>query len=78
MPAAARLAELDEDGQEREFLRLWTQHEAALKLAGRGIGAGLDRVPADAWIAELDLGSPIVAAVASGRPLGAMRVWSVA
>jgi 4'-phosphopantetheinyl transferase len=78
MPVAARLAGLDEDTQEREFLRLWTRHEAALKLAGRGIGAGLQDVPTDAWIAELDLGPAVVAAVASGRPPGAMRVWRVA
>jgi 4'-phosphopantetheinyl transferase len=77
-PVAARLAGLEEDTREREFLRLWTRHEAALKLAGRGVGAGPQHVPTDAWIAELDLGPAVVAAVASGRPPGAMRVWRVA
>jgi 4'-phosphopantetheinyl transferase len=78
VPVAEYLAELDEDAKEREFLRLWTRHEAALKLAGSGIGAGLDHVPEDAWIAELDLGSAIVAAIASGRPARVLRVWRVA
>ncbi len=76
-PVAARLAGLDEDAQEREFLRLWTRHEARLKLAGRGIGAGLDHVPTDAWIAELDLGAVAVAAVASERR-APVRLWSFA
>jgi 4'-phosphopantetheinyl transferase len=75
---AERLAGLDEDTQERRFLRLWTRHEAALKLAGRGIGAGLDHALTDAWIAELELGSAVVAAVASGRPAGMLRLWRLA
>jgi 4'-phosphopantetheinyl transferase len=77
VPVAERLAGLEEDTQEREFLRLWTRHEAVLKLAGRGIGAGLDPAPTDAWIAELDLGSAVVAAVASER-LAKLRLWSFA
>jgi 4'-phosphopantetheinyl transferase len=77
-PVAECLAGLDEDAQPREFLRLWTRHEAALKLAGRGIGAGLDHSGADAWIAELDLGSAVVASVASGRPVDALRLWCCA
>jgi 4'-phosphopantetheinyl transferase len=77
-PVAARLAGLEEDTQEREFLRLWTRHEAALKLAGGGIGVGLDHAPTDAWIAELDLGSAVVAALASGRPADVLRVWRLA
>jgi 4'-phosphopantetheinyl transferase len=74
---AERLAGLDEDTQEREFLRLWTRHEAALKLAGRGIGAGLDPATTDAWIAALDLGAVAVAAVASERR-APVRLWSFA
>jgi len=77
-PVAEGLAELDQGTREREFLRLWTRHEAALKLAGRGIGAGLDHVSADAWIGELDLGSAVVAAVASARPVGLPRAWRLA
>jgi 4'-phosphopantetheinyl transferase len=77
-PVAERLAELDQDTQEREFLRLWTRHEAELKLAGSGIGAGLDHAPTDAWIAELNLGSAVVAAVASGRAAGVLRLWRLA
>ncbi|HEY2180664.1 MAG TPA: 4'-phosphopantetheinyl transferase superfamily protein [Solirubrobacteraceae bacterium] len=78
LPVAERLTGLDEDTQEREFLRHWTRHEAALKLAGGGIGATVDRAPADPWIAELDLGSTIVAAVASARPADTLRVWRLA
>lgn len=74
---AERVAELDEDAQQREFLRLWTRHEASLKLAG-GVGAGLDHARADAWLAELDLGSAVVAAVASARPVDMLRVWRLA
>jgi 4'-phosphopantetheinyl transferase len=77
VPVAERLAGLEEDTQEREFLRLWTRHEAALKLAGRGIGAGLDHALTDAWIAELDLGAVAVAAVASERR-APVRLWSFA
>jgi 4'-phosphopantetheinyl transferase len=75
---AERLAGLGDDAQQREFLRVWTRHEAALKLDGRGIGAGRDHPPADAWIAELDLGSAVVAAIASGRPVDALRLWRCA
>ena len=75
---AERLVELDEDTQEREFLRLWTRHEAALKLAGSGLRAGLDHASADTWLAELELGPAVVAAVASARPAGVLRVWRLA
>jgi phosphopantetheinyl transferase len=74
-PVAERLAGLDEEMQEREFLRLWTRHEATLKRFGGGIGGALDQAPADTWVAELDLGSAVVAAVASERPAGALRAW---
>jgi phosphopantetheinyl transferase len=56
-------------------LRLWTRHEAALKLDGGGITAGLDGAAPDAWIAELNLGPAVVAAVASARPADVLRVW---
>jgi 4'-phosphopantetheinyl transferase len=75
VPVAERLAGLDEDTQQREFLRLWTRHEATLKRFGGGIGGALDQAPADTWVAELDLGSAVVAAVASERPAGALRAW---
>src|SRR4051794_18129928 len=52
-PSAERLARLDREAQEGEFLRLWTRHEAALKLCGDGIGGGRAAAPADPWIAEL-------------------------
>jgi phosphopantetheinyl transferase len=74
-PVAKRLAGLDEETQEREFLRLWTRHEAALKLDGGGIAARLDGAAPDAWIAELDLGPAVVAAVASGPPAPVLRRW---
>jgi 4'-phosphopantetheinyl transferase len=65
--AAERLARLDPDRRQREFLRAWVRHEAALKLAGRGIGAadaGARSAPEATWIAELDVAGCAAAAVA--------------
>jgi phosphopantetheinyl transferase len=76
-PIAEHLAPLAETARAREFLRLWTRHEAALKLVGRGIGGGAEHAAANTWIAELDLGAVAVAAVASERPAG-VRLWSFA
>jgi 4'-phosphopantetheinyl transferase len=76
-PVADRLVGLNDQAQEREFLRLWTRHEAVLKLGGGGIGGRLGRTAVDAWIIELDLGAGAVAAAASQRP-AVVRVWSFA
>lgn len=55
---AVRLGWLAEAERERELLRLWVRHEAALKCSGVGLGgdeaAGQVERP---WVSELDLGS---------------------
>jgi 4'-phosphopantetheinyl transferase len=77
---AERLAELEPPLREREFLRLWTRHEAALKCRGTGIGGtGIGVMPAaaatEAWIAELEIGQRAAAAVARQTPPRALRAW---
>jgi 4'-phosphopantetheinyl transferase len=80
--AAARLGELPPELREREFLRLWTRHEAELKRRGTGIGAASaehhakGEAHAEPWIVELDAGSRAVAALATkcGRA-GELRLW---
>jgi len=54
--------------REWEFLRLWVAHEARLKCLGLGL-TGKEAQPAAAeqlWLAELDLGPEMAAAVAVG------------
>jgi 4'-phosphopantetheinyl transferase len=79
---AGRLRAFAPDAREREFLRLWTHYEAALKRVGQGIGAGADTsgvdasgVQGSAWIVELDLGSEGAAALAGERAASALRLW---
>ncbi len=79
---ARRLQALAPAAREREFLRLWTRHEAALKHVGRGIGAGPDAsatsasgVEESAWIVELDLGAGAAAALAGEQVASALRMW---
>jgi 4'-phosphopantetheinyl transferase len=86
-----RLQALPPASREREFLRLWTRYEAALKRVGRGIGAGPDSSGADgsdvdesgvrgsAWIVELDLGGDGVgaAALAGAQAASALRLWEL-
>jgi len=78
----ARLEKLGPQSRERELLRLWTRHEAELKLRGTGIGAarGEDRAGGEAhaepWIVELDIGRRAVAALASEcDPTRELRLW---
>lgn len=49
---SGRLQALPPASREREFLRLWTRYEAALKRVGRSIGAGSDASAADASAVE--------------------------
>jgi 4'-phosphopantetheinyl transferase len=80
---AGLLQALAPAAREREFLRLWTRYEAALKRIGRGIGAGMDAsgacasgVEGSAWIVELDLGVDGAAALAGERAANSLRAWS--
>jgi 4'-phosphopantetheinyl transferase len=71
---ARRLAGLQPPLREREFLRAWVRHEAALKYHGSGLG-GADSEPTDEppWIVELDVGPNAAGALA--RAPGELRLW---
>jgi 4'-phosphopantetheinyl transferase len=65
------------DVREREFLRVWTRHEAATKCRGTGIGAAQAAAP-DApplWIVDLDPGPRGAAALALDGPSCELRRW---
>jgi 4'-phosphopantetheinyl transferase len=73
---AERLAGLDPVTRQREFLRAWVRHEAALKCLGVGIGgadAGVEEPKP--WVAELDVGPGTAAAVAVETPPQALHCW---
>jgi len=73
---AERLEGLDPVTRQREFLRAWVRHEAALKCLGVGIGganAGVEEPKP--WIAELDVGSLASAAVAVQATPQALYCW---
>ncbi|HEX4621535.1 MAG TPA: 4'-phosphopantetheinyl transferase superfamily protein, partial [Myxococcaceae bacterium] len=54
--AGERLKTLDAERREREFLRMWVRHEAALKCLGTGFGARSRAKPEqELWIGELDV-----------------------
>jgi 4'-phosphopantetheinyl transferase len=73
---ARRLAGLEPGVREREFLRAWVRHEAALKCLGTGIGAcGGGPSREDLWVAELDLSPGASAAVALEQPPVELRCW---
>jgi 4'-phosphopantetheinyl transferase len=78
---ARRLDALEPTAREREFLRLWTRHEAELKRRGTGIGVATagGQVAADAragpWIVELDVGTGAAAAVAVAPAMSDLRLW---
>jgi 4'-phosphopantetheinyl transferase len=79
---AERLGELPPELREREFLRLWTRHEAELKRRGAGIGAasaeeeGVGEAHAKPWIVELGVGPRAVAALAGEFVSeGELRLW---
>jgi 4'-phosphopantetheinyl transferase len=74
---AERLAGLDPEVREQEFLRAWVRHEAELKFLGAGIGAGASAVGGRAgWIAELDIGPRGAAAVAGRTRPSELRCWA--
>jgi 4'-phosphopantetheinyl transferase len=76
--AASYLERLDPSIRQREFLRLWTRHEAGLKCRGLGIASSEpehDGPPL--WIADLELEEHAAAALAleGGAPT-TLRLWS--
>jgi 4'-phosphopantetheinyl transferase len=73
---AARLRKLDPEAREREFLRAWVRHEAALKCLGTGIGGSAEANTGPApWISELDVGQQAAAALAVSELPGDVRCW---
>ncbi len=71
---AMRLEGLDRAARRREFLRMWTRHEAALKCRGAGIGESRSGA-SQLWIAELEVGHDAVGAVALERPAAGLHCW---
>jgi 4'-phosphopantetheinyl transferase len=70
------LETLDPVAREREFLRLWTRHEAELKWRGTGVGSGtIGAHWPKGWIAELDVGCGRSAAVAAGCVPQQLLCW---
>jgi 4'-phosphopantetheinyl transferase len=73
---ARRLAALDPDAREREFLRAWVRHEAELKCLGAGLaGAGAPADGGPLWVAQLDLGPRAAGAVATLRRPTTLSCW---
>jgi 4'-phosphopantetheinyl transferase len=62
---SSRLATLDLEARDREFLRMWARHEALLKCRGGGIGADPPNQMKEPWVAELDVGAGAAAALAA-------------
>jgi 4'-phosphopantetheinyl transferase len=72
---AERLAALEPPLREREFLRLWTRREAALKCGGTGIGVTGSAASPELWTAELEIGGRAAAAIACHAAPSALCVW---
>jgi phosphopantetheinyl transferase len=76
-PEARRLARLDPARREREFLRLWTRHEAKLKCRGTSIvGSSPDTGLSRTWIAELEVGLRAAGALALDRRPEEVQHWA--
>ena len=73
---ARRLRDLDPEAREREFLRAWVRHEAALKCLGLGLGGSAEGHAESApWIAQLEMGERSAAAVAVAALPSEVRCW---
>jgi 4'-phosphopantetheinyl transferase len=79
---ARRLEGLDGEQRTREFLRVWTVREAAVKCLGTGLASmpiADDAALAGVWTAELDVGPRAAAAVAvQGVEVYELRWWDTA
>lgn len=74
---AGRLQALDPVTREREFLRAWVRHEAALKWRGGGLATVRTHGPErPAWIAELGVGPHAAAALATSQAPGTLSCWT--
>jgi 4'-phosphopantetheinyl transferase len=77
--AARRLQDLEPRAREREFLRLWTRHEAELKRRGTGMDVAADAqaraAHAAPWLVELDVGAQAAAAIACEGRADELRLW---
>ena len=74
---ARRLEGVPRELRERELLRAWTAHEAAVKCAGVGLGGPIGEMDTTAmWTAKLDLGRGAFGALAVEGPGEAkLRCW---
>jgi hypothetical protein len=75
-----RLAALEGEERQREFLRAWTRHEAALKCRGadiwgrsRATGAATWGGATEPWIMELEVSGTAAAALAVEKRPSAVR-----
>jgi 4'-phosphopantetheinyl transferase len=73
---ARRLAGLEPECREREFLRAWTRHEAELKCQGTGIGwVAAEATGKEPWVADLDVSPRAAGAVALERGARKLCCW---
>jgi 4'-phosphopantetheinyl transferase len=74
---AGRLQALDPVTREREFLRAWVRHEAALKCRGKGLATvGARGSGQRALITELDVGPGAAAALATSQAPLSVSCWA--
>ena len=74
---ARRLEALEPAIRRREFLRVWTRHEAQLKCLGVGFGATAPQVaPLEPWVLDLEPFPDVAGAVAAERAALTLDCWS--
>jgi 4'-phosphopantetheinyl transferase len=70
-----RIARLDPQAAEREFLREWTRYEAVLKCKGAGVGEGANCGTRPQQFVELDVEALGAAAIVLAAPRCDVRCW---